>query len=196
MPDVGCLTKRVERRLHETVSGEPSLADELQLDEQFCCPGEDDTATLVEQQSAPAAEFATHTCYVNLFACWSATYQVPVMYFQAFTSSGAPLSMDQVVYQANIFRIFANNTYPWSTLSDANRNETADSGRHMPFLSQGDHPVTGEPAWFLHPCETSTVLSDVLDDGSSSGDEDNLQSGMARWLDAWFMIVDSVLRLE
>ena len=56
-------------------------------------------------------------------------------------------------------------------------------------LSQGEHPSTGRPAWYLHPCGLPTVMDELTRDANT--DVDGL-----RWLEMWFMVVGSVVDLR
>jgi ubiquitin-like-conjugating enzyme ATG10 len=70
----------------------------------------------------------------------------------------------------------------------------------FPLLTQGDHPVLGTPCWYLHPCETSTAISEILaetiGDTWDDSSEENHSQCLVKWLEAWFLVVSSVLDLS
>ena len=59
----------------------------------------------------------------------------------------------------------------------------------FPVLSQGEHPSTGRPAWYLHPCGLPTVMDELTRDATT--DVDGL-----RWLEMWFMVVGAAVDLR
>ncbi|KAL8292493.1 hypothetical protein RQP46_001105 [Phenoliferia psychrophenolica] len=142
---------------------------------------EEDTATL---SVAPPA-----SCTVTLSVCLSATFRVPVLYFTAHHLNGSPLPLGDILSSSIFHARSATPAYPFTTLEPANDDD--DEPRPAPFLSQGDHPTLGTPAWFLHPCETEAIVKEVLE-GRESPDD-----GWEReWLETWFMVVGSVVDLR
>lgn len=61
----------------------------------------------------------------------------------------------------------------------------------FPLLSQGDHPTTGLPCWYFHPCNTSSaveeLMTEVEKDICTGGNE------LIRWLEVWSMIVGTMV---
>ena len=83
---------------------------------------------------------------------YSHIWRVPVLYFQVYASDGCLLTRNEVL---SILR---------KTNEDV-RGEDAE----WDFLSQDEHPLSGMPSFFLHPCQTSKRLHLIL--GSSNGGE-------------------------
>lgn len=71
---------------------------------------------------------------------YSDVWKVPVIYFTVQQMSGAPCSRDEVV---DILR------------QQSPQNRVEDS---WDFVSYDEHPMTGTPAFFLHPCRTQERL--------------------------------------
>ncbi|KAL9549032.1 hypothetical protein MBANPS3_005396 [Mucor bainieri] len=71
---------------------------------------------------------------------YSTSYQVPVIYFKATFSDGAPLSHNE------IFRYIIPEAY------------------QNAIVSQNDHPLLGTPCWFIHPCDTRSLMSTMAFD--------------------------------
>jgi ubiquitin-like-conjugating enzyme ATG10 len=63
------------------------------------------------------------------------------------------------------------------------------------LLTQGDHPVLGVPCWYLHPCETSNAVVDILKEKEDGQWEDGEQ-GWTRWLEAWFVVLSTAVDLR
>ena len=69
----------------------------------------------------------------NFSICYSVTYNSPTLYFTVSTISGQPLSHDQLL------KVIPSDP--------------------PPSISHEEHPVTGTPSFFLHPCGTEKLLS-------------------------------------
>ncbi|KAI9012073.1 autophagocytosis associated protein [Phycomyces nitens] len=100
---------------------------------------------------------------------YSATYRVPVLYFVGYHADGAPLSFEEV--------------YDW-VVPECYRDSlrlahTSTQGS----LTQTDHPHLGVPAWFLHPCDTSSLMAAV-----GAG-----QLEPTRYLVSWLSLMGPVL---
>ncbi|KAL7337051.1 hypothetical protein BJY59DRAFT_655225, partial [Rhodotorula toruloides] len=115
--------------------------------------------------------------------CYSPSYAVPVLWFEAHKASGAPLTLSDL-RTSTIFHSFPS---PSSASLDS-------ASTLLPFLSQSDHPLTTRPAWFLHPCETQNFVTEVLsarDEGEESEEEEG-----RRWLECWLAVVGAVVDLR
>jgi len=73
----------------------------------------------------------------RLSIVFSDTWMVPMLYFTVKQSDGTPYLRSQV-------------------LKLLNTNDIQDT---WDFVSYEEHPMTGEPSFFLHPCQTSEKLS-------------------------------------
>lgn len=109
-------------------------------------------------------------------------------------TAGAPLTLPDL----STCTFFHSSSRP-SLFSPASSPSPARSLR-LPFLSQADHPATGRPAWYVHPCETQGVVGEVLGASSSAGQEardaaEEDEEAM-RWLETWLMVVSSVVDLR
>jgi len=101
---------------------------------------------------------------------------------------------------STIFRSRDPSIYPFSTLSPLSVDSPTaptDPAPPFPFLSHGEHPTLGTPAWFLHPCETESIMKDVLGSAEQQGEGDDENEGWrGRWLESWLMVVGSVVDLR
>lgn len=75
---------------------------------------------------------------------YSHIWGMPILYFDVYSSQGQALSRNEVL---NLL---------------AGRNNINQSDQWN-FLSQEEHPLTGNPSFFLHPCETANRLNVILD---------------------------------
>ncbi|EIN10704.1 hypothetical protein PUNSTDRAFT_65754, partial [Punctularia strigosozonata HHB-11173 SS5] len=118
---------------------------------------------------------------------YSPTFRIPTFYFTISNAHGVPLNLDNVV-RIGLLRSDA--------VQDAHRTVFALTRPSAPFplLTQGDHPVRGFPAWYLHPCETAAAVNEIVgelnQDAVSDLDRD------VRWLEAWFVLLGNVVDLR
>ncbi|KAM9962120.1 hypothetical protein ACTFIR_005006 [Dictyostelium discoideum] len=76
---------------------------------------------------------------------YSKSYQVPVLYLNGFSSfDSSPLSWNEIW-----------NNLPLSNL-DKNQQST------IPYITQVEHPILGNPCYQLHPCETDNLMKLIL----------------------------------
>ena len=81
------------------------------------------------------------------------TWRVPTLYFHVHDIDGTPITRDKVVT---------------ILLSSTRGNETNANGSIMTeeetwdFVSQEEHPMTGKPSFFLHPCQTAAKMELLL----------------------------------
>ena len=69
---------------------------------------------------------------------------------------------------------------------------------NFPGINQTDHPTLSTPCWWLHPCETSHAVVELLksrleDDKGFPILSENL---VAVWMETWFAVVSGVIRLD
>ena len=76
----------------------------------------------------------------NFSIVFSETYGVPVLYFRVQTLDGCPCERSEVL-----------KWLPNQAIADS-----------WDFVSQEEHPISGLPAYFLHPCQTSSRLKETL----------------------------------
>jgi len=157
-PALKCLTRTVQV---QNRTNQPVL-EETVLDENDFTLVEEEDESLAP--STPAMTAHTSQQYI----VYSATYSVPAFYFTLHDAGGAPLTLDALL-RTRLFH--APSELPGSGL--------------FPLLSQGDHPVLGTPCWYLHPCETSTAMEELL-----------RASEPRPWLEVWLMLIGTVLDLR
>ena len=82
------------------------------------------------------------------------TWGVPVLYFQVQYLDGSRCSRHDVLDALHVYDL---NT------SDAGLNITVGAVDSWDFISEEEHPITGIPSFFLHPCQTSARLEWMLE---------------------------------
>ncbi|RUS17765.1 autophagocytosis associated protein [Endogone sp. FLAS-F59071] len=107
------------------------------------------------------------TLTVDYHIVYSPSYQVPVLYFNAFYPDGTSLPL------ADLYTCLVPPTH-LSSLSSA----TAASRQGS--ISQQDHPVLGVPYFYVHPCETAALMSAVRPgEGGCVGEEGYLRAWLS-----------------
>jgi hypothetical protein len=84
---------------------------------------------------------------------YSDTYQVPTLYFHVQHQDGSPCIRSQVLQWLQEDTIDESETNSWD------------------FVSQEQHPHTGFPSYFLHPCRTSERMKLLQESFSSRRDD-------------------------
>lgn len=110
-------------------------------------------------------------------------------------AAGSPLTLSSLLSSTILHPRPTAPFYPFTTLSSP--SPSSAEAPAFPFLSQGEHPTLGTPAWFLHPCETEGVMRDVLETECESEEPGHGGEGWrGRWLKSWLMVVGSVVDLR
>jgi ubiquitin-like-conjugating enzyme ATG10 len=138
-------------------------------------PDEDDSEALI-------APIANHT-YKRVVQCdiaYSPAYQVPVLYLtfaERSTKRSIALPSPDAVY---------NMLVP-----DDFKSPVRSVGI-MGALSMAEHPVTGVPAYFVHPCRTQEAMSPLL----SNAEPDAHSRDGTRYLLLWFGVIGASVGLS
>ena len=101
---------------------------------------------------------------------YSESYQVPVIYFTASWQDGGQLQLEQVWDQVQLS-------------SDVNKLST---------LTQTEHPLLGIPCYHIHPCNTATMMSSVLNDTAKNSDTLKWQT---KYVIMWLSLVSPLVNL-
>lgn len=91
--------------------------------------------------------------------------------------------METSLFHFHVFPQYVDTASHGLSITDSN----------FPILSQGDHPVLGTPCWYLHPCETSAAVTELIkaaDDGKEYESDSLLQHMML-----WFLVLCSVVNI-
>lgn len=158
----------------DTLAGKQS-GDSQAIEDEVTVPDDDDSEALV----APAANY-DHTRVVQCDIAYSPAYQVPVLYLtfaeRSTNQSVAIPSPDEV------YAILVPNDF----------KSPMQSVGVMGALSMAEHPITGTPAYFVHPCRTQEALSPLLDNANSYAKPGN----GTPYLLLWFGVVGASVGLS
>ncbi|XP_048255158.1 ubiquitin-like-conjugating enzyme ATG10 [Haliotis rufescens] len=91
--------------------------------------------------SSSSSSSSSSVCQFEYHIVYSASYGVPVLYFNAYTQDGRLLSLDAV----------------WNNVPQ----HYQDRFHHerWTILTQQEHPILGRPFFQLHPCHTADLMS-------------------------------------
>ena len=147
---------------------------------------------------ASAPSFASCDQYI----VYSPSFMVPAFYFNVWDQrmsfgcgsasvaetdvEGVQLTLDQLL-QTGVFR------FDPSTKLDKTTFGLSEPGSAFPLLSQGDHPVLGTRCWYFHPCESSTAVSELVNEVVNPDAPEDDRLGC--WMRMWFLVLESVVNL-
>ena len=94
-------------------------------------------SVLYEDEATTTALDSSQSFEWRFSIVYSDTWRVPVLYFTVQDASGNPCPRDQVL----------------SMLPAASQQQDK-----WDFISYDEHPITGTPSYFLHPCQTQDLL--------------------------------------
>ncbi|KAJ6516011.1 hypothetical protein C8R45DRAFT_809589 [Mycena sanguinolenta] len=120
----------------------------------------------------------TLTC--KQYIVYSATFQVPALYFTLHDAGGGPLALDDLVHTTLFHRFAFEGT-------ESTSFGVSLPGSAFPLLSQGDHPTLGTPCWYFHPCESAAAVEEIM---AELGEKSPV-----RWLETWLMVVAQVVSM-
>ena len=109
-------------------------------------------------------------CY-HYTIVYSDSYQVSVMCFTASWQDGRPLQLQQV----------------WDHIPLA-----SDVVDKLSTLTQTEHPLLGIPCYHVHPCNTATMMSSILDDKMEGS---HTMKWQTRYLIMWLSLVSPLVNL-
>ncbi|KAJ8401933.1 hypothetical protein AAFF_G00375140 [Aldrovandia affinis] len=125
---------------------------------------EDGAGGLSLPGETPVIRFEYHVLY-------SCSYQTPVLYFRASTLDGRPLSLEDMwdnVHPNYRQRLLQG---PWDT------------------ITQQEHPLIGQPFFFLHPCRTAEFMGPLVQAA-------HLENRKLDYMVSWLSMVGPVVGLE
>lgn len=115
----------------------------LDANEDECGDSEDDAACLHQSSVCEAVEYKA-TCQLEHHILYSHSYSVPILYFNAYTSGGQLLSLQEL----------------WSIVSDTLKLDAASTDLWK-MITQQEHPLLRRPYFHLHPCHTAELMAQL-----------------------------------
>ncbi|XP_071844066.1 ubiquitin-like-conjugating enzyme ATG10 isoform X2 [Apostichopus japonicus] len=134
--------QRLHSREEKSTNQEHSREEEDEEDDDAERELEDDQATLVTERC--------DTISMEYHVVYSESYQVPVLYFNAFHSDGKLLSLNEI----------------WDRVPSLHRQRIEHD--KWTVITQQEHPIFGRPFFQLHPCHTEDLMKQVLPNSSKS----------------------------
>ncbi|CAE7111638.1 unnamed protein product [Rhizoctonia solani] len=178
--------------LIRTSSSKPLRIEDKAQDNLF-----EDGDELTEQDDescAPTNEGVTERVYFHESIVWHPTYMVPTYYFQAVNSGGSPVSLDQVINTARFRRRTLLDMA--GEVAEHSIHPTETTNAQFPLLSNGDHPITGAPHWYFHPCETSAAIREILSQTLDVPWDSSNNECLLRWFKAWLAVLTTAIDLN
>ncbi|RHZ56887.1 hypothetical protein Glove_396g107 [Diversispora epigaea] len=83
---------------------------------------------------------------VDYHIIYSTSYKVPVLYFNSYHNDGTSLLIDEI----------------YSNLMQSSRINNIKTVGFNGGISQQDHPTLSIPFYYLHPCETATLMKSIV----------------------------------
>lgn len=102
---------------------------------------------------------------INYDIVYSPTYQVPVLYITFQQPPGASITDPRTVTPTSVDQVH-------ELLVPASAQAQIKDVGVMGALSMTDHPVTGTPAYFVHPCRTAEVMGDLFGSADNGASDD------------------------
>ena len=99
---------------------------------------------------------------------YSIAHSVPVLYFNAWKSTGEQLKLEQI----------------WENIHDHYKSSLLS--HKWESLTQVEHPIYGRPYFQLHPCHTAELMKNFLD---TQMEADWIQNYIQSWLSAFGSVV-------
>ncbi|XP_072219712.1 ubiquitin-like-conjugating enzyme ATG10 isoform X1 [Leuresthes tenuis] len=125
---------------------------------------EDDGICTVCEGNSLVLQYEYHILY-------SCSYSAPVLYFRAFTLGGKSLTLEEV----------------WSSVHPHFRLHLQNCPLNA--ITQQEHPLLGQPFFFLHPCRTEEFMRPMLQAAQE-------QCRPVNYVLSWLSVVGPVLGLD
>ena len=145
-PSTTLLIDQCETEIHGNSNVDDILVDET-------------PATITPTPTTRSIEYTEWSFSILLHKIW----RVPTLYFSCCHSDGTPLCRREVLdmlLQPKGMPKADVHTERGEEQNDTNDNDDDES--LWEFVSQEEHPMTGQPSYFLHPCRTAERMEIML----------------------------------
>lgn len=133
---------------------------------------------------------ASQTIYVEYSCVLHQTYQVPVLYLTIRNHTGLkPCTIDDI-YSLLVPKVQLAHVRQVSVLGAITygvRIGTSIRIAHQAYVKVQEHPISGEPAFFVHPCNTAEAIRNL---GQS------VQINANNYLQAWLGLIGPAVGLH
>lgn len=156
-PSTALLIDQYETEIHawqldDSDGGCNSIVDDIMVEE---IP-----ATITPTPTTRSIEYTEWSFSILMHKIW----RVPTLYFSCCHSDGTPLCRREVLdmlLQSKGMPKADVNTGRGEEQNGTNDNDDDDESL-WEFVSQEEHPMTGQPSYFLHPCRTAERMEIML----------------------------------
>lgn len=167
---------RITRRIADDLRAKEATCDSQAVEIEVAISDDDEDS---EALVAPIAS-QDYTRVVQCDIAYSPTYRVPVLYLtfsEVSTNKSIALPSPDEVYEILVPEDFKS---PMRSVGV------------MGALSMAEHPITGIPAYFVHPCRTQETMAPLLENASPKA---RPCSG-TQYLLLWFGVIGASLGLN
>ncbi|TKY85570.1 hypothetical protein EX895_005732 [Sporisorium graminicola] len=145
----------------------PPPAERAEGDDGEVVLDEDEVAEAVGDEAA-VGRTGARVVTVHQTIAWSKIWRLPVLFFHAHTERGEPVQLDQLAQLGVVHSrgtLCASQPPPsppplHAGSGAAQQQQEVAQGTAAP-ISVADHPRTGLPSYYLHPCHTDVALREV-----------------------------------
>lgn len=110
------------------------------------CENFEDSVLEQDDESEARLKGAKDVITLEYHLLYSLSYQVPILYFNAWRPNGEFLSIEEI----------------WTLACPTLRGALKKA--RWGAISQQDHPILGTPYFFFHPCNSAQLLANVAQD--------------------------------
>ncbi|CAG8463491.1 10924_t:CDS:2 [Dentiscutata erythropus] len=157
--------------------------------------------------SLPTVPVSDEYFTVDYHIVYSTSYKVPVLYFNAYNSAKpvvAPYGVKPELFHMEILSqkilyildgtLLTNDEIYSNLVHPLKQNDIKTAGFNG-AISQQDHPTLLIPFYYLHPCETATLMTSIV--SNSKMDNNKLQAiPLEGYIRSWLSLVGSVVGIK
>ena len=120
--------------------------------------------------------FPCEDCEWDFTVVYSHVWAMPVLYFQVYKNDGKFMLREEVLRILYLTTSKKHN----DVMKDGSTNKDEEEWN---FVSQEEHPITGRPAYFFHPCQTSSRMQLIFPG------KDMMTSNPCKWIVTWLSLI-------
>ena len=154
---------------------DPNLLQEEILSE----PLEEESTQFHSLTTDRRGELVTITQTISHSKIW----QLPILHFHANHSSGEPVPLEQLKELNIVFRT-------------GNLPEEVEGGGFEGAISVTDHPRSGIPVYYLHPCQTNDALNSLLEDRQEGKEEGEGEEEGWKYIASFISLCSSAVEMR
>ncbi|XP_076032165.1 autophagy-related 10 [Oratosquilla oratoria] len=161
----------------------PGVADAAEQDK--ACEDGDEVVVLengelseIHDPSAVSEEGEGELLTYDYHIVYSIAHSVPVLYFNAYNSSGKLLTLDEI----------------WDSIPETHKEQVL--ANRWESLTQQEHPLLGRPFFQLHPCGTAKLMTLALEKTGPQTISKKEGKYIASWLSMFGPVAGLVVPVE